>query len=110
LTRLIALQAYSCVECGRCTEHCPPFNTGKLLNPKEVVLGVRTYLNDNGPESTEPLVGRHLSAEAVFQCTTCGACEAECPVGIQHLPILVGLRRGQVNTGKWGMNTAPGFS
>ena len=102
LTRLIALQAYSCVECGRCTEHCPPFNTGKLLNPKEVVLGVRTYLNDNGPASTEPLIGRHLSAEAVFQCTTCGACEAECPVGIKHLPILVGLRRGQVNTGKWG--------
>jgi Fe-S oxidoreductase len=39
--------------------------------------------------------------EAAFQCTTCGACEFQCPVGIQHLPIIVGLRRGAVNTGKW---------
>ena len=39
--------------------------------------------------------------EAVFQCTTCGACEFQCPVGIEHLPIIVGLRRGAVNTGEW---------
>ena len=39
--------------------------------------------------------------EAAFQCTTCGACEFQCPVGIQHLPVIVGLRRGAVNTGKW---------
>ena len=39
--------------------------------------------------------------EAAFQCTTCGACEFQCPVGIQHLPQIIGLRRGAVNTGKW---------
>ena len=39
--------------------------------------------------------------EAAFQCTTCGSCEFQCPVGIQHLPMIVGLRRGAVNTGKW---------
>ncbi len=101
LTQIVSLQAYSCVECGRCTEHCPANNTGKLLNPKEIVLGLRHYLNDLGPKSEEPLLGNYNPQEAVFQCTTCGACEFQCPVGIEHLPILVGLRRGAVNTGTW---------
>ncbi|MGA9304824.1 MAG: (Fe-S)-binding protein, partial [Candidatus Sulfotelmatobacter sp.] len=101
LTQITALQAYSCVECGRCTEHCPANNTGKILNPKEIILGTRHYLNEFGPKSDELLLGKHLSTEAVFECTTCGACEFQCPVGIQHLPIIVGLRRGAVNTGKW---------
>jgi Fe-S oxidoreductase len=101
LTRLVSLQAYSCVECGRCTEHCPAANTGKLLNPKEIILGLRSYLNECGPASAEPLLGKYNSQEAAFECTTCGACEFQCPVGIEHLPILIGLRRGAVNTGAW---------
>jgi Fe-S oxidoreductase len=101
VTKLDALQAFSCVECGRCSEHCPAFNTGKLLNPKEVILGLREYLKDAGPASEEPLIGKFLAQEAVFQCTTCGGCEYQCPVGIQHLPMIVGLRRGAVNTGVW---------
>jgi Fe-S oxidoreductase len=117
LTQIIALQAYSCVECGRCTEHCPASTTGKVLNPKEIVLGVRSYLNAAGPGSEMPLLNEMraeaenaspdnraanwLSMEAAFECTTCGACEFQCPVGVQHLPILVGLRRGAVNTGAW---------
>jgi Fe-S oxidoreductase len=101
LTRLVTLQAYSCVECGRCTEHCPAANTGKVLNPKEIILGLRGYLNDLGPASDQPLLGKYNPQEAPFQCTTCGACEFQCPVGIEHLPILVGLRRGAVNTGAW---------
>ncbi len=101
VTRIVSLQAYSCVECGRCSEHCPATNTGKLLNPKSIILGVRGYLNEFGPGSEEPLIGKHIPREAVFQCTTCGGCEYQCPVGIQHLPIMIGLRRGAVNTGKW---------
>lgn len=101
LTRLVSLQAYSCVECGRCTEHCPANNTGKILNPKQVVLGLRAYLNELGPASVEPLLGKYNSQEAAFQCTTCGACEFQCPVGVEHLPIIIGLRRGAVNTGTW---------
>ena len=101
VTQLAALQAFSCVECGRCTEHCPANATGKLLNPKEIVLGVRNYLNEFGPASEEPLLGKHLAQEAAFQCTTCGACEYQCPLGIEHLPLIVGLRRGAVNTGQW---------
>jgi Fe-S oxidoreductase len=101
LTRLEALQAYSCVECGRCMEHCPAHNTGKALNPKEIALGLRSYLNANGAGSGQPLLGVHLSEEAVFQCTTCGACEYQCPVGVEHVPLIIGLRRGAVNTGRW---------
>jgi Fe-S oxidoreductase len=101
LTQLVSLQAYSCVECGRCTEHCPANNTGKLLNPKEIVLGIRGYLNEYGPTAEELLLGKYNSQEAAFQCTTCGACEFQCPVGIEHVPIIIGLRRGATNTGEW---------
>jgi Fe-S oxidoreductase len=54
LTQVVSLQAYTCVECGRCTEHCPANNTGKVLNPKEIALGVRGYLNEFGPASETP--------------------------------------------------------
>ena len=101
VTQIDALQAYTCVECGRCTEHCPAFNTGKVLNPKEIILGLRGYLNEFGARGEEPLLGKYISEDAAFQCTTCGSCEYQCPVGIQHLPVIVGLRRGAVNTGKW---------
>jgi Fe-S oxidoreductase len=101
LTQLVSLQVYSCVECGRCTEHCPAANTGKSLNPKEIALGVRSYLNEYGPTAEELLLGKYNSQEAAFQCTTCGACEFQCPVGIEHVPIIVGLRRGATNTGEW---------
>jgi Fe-S oxidoreductase len=101
VTRIDSLQAFTCVECGRCTEHCPAFNTGKVLDPKEIILGLRGYLNEFGPRGEEPLLGKYISEEAAFQCTTCGGCEYQCPVGIQHLPVIIGLRRGAVNTGKW---------
>ena len=101
ISRITALQAYSCVECGRCTEHCPANNTGKELNPKLIALGVRDYLNEYGNQNETPILTATVSQTAVFQCTTCGACEYQCPVGIQHLPMIIGLRRGAVNTGTW---------
>ncbi len=101
ITQIAALQSYSCVECGRCTEHCPANNTGKELNPKLIALGFRKYLNEYGNHDETPLLEATISKTAVFQCTTCGACEYQCPVGIQHVPLIVGLRRGAVNTGAW---------
>ncbi len=101
ISKLVSLQVYSCVECGRCTQHCPAFNTHKILDPKKIALGVRGYLNAEGPHSEKPILGSFVSQEAAFQCTTCGSCEYQCPVGIEHLPIIIGLRRGAVNTGKW---------
>ncbi len=101
VTRRMALQAFSCVECGRCQEHCPAHNTGKELNPKQMALGLRAFLREHGGGAEAPLAGPHLSLEAAFQCTTCGACEYQCPVGVEHLPLILGLRRGAVNTGAW---------
>ena len=101
VTRRLALQAFSCVECGRCQEHCPAHNTGKELNPKQMALGLRAFLREHGPGAEAPLAGPHLSEAAAFQCTTCGACEYQCPVGVEHLPLIIGLRRGAVNTGRW---------
>ena len=101
ISRITALQAYSCVECGRCTEHCPANNTGKELNPKLIALGLGEYLNEYGNQNETPILTATVSQKAIFQCTTCGACEYQCPVGIQHLPMIIGLRRGAVNTGTW---------
>ncbi|MEJ5368650.1 MAG: heterodisulfide reductase-related iron-sulfur binding cluster [Bryobacteraceae bacterium] len=101
VTRRMALQAFSCVECGRCQEHCPAHNTGKELNPKQMALGLRAFLREHGGGADAPLAGPNLSLDAAFQCTTCGACEYQCPVGVEHLPLILGLRRGAVNTGAW---------
>lgn len=101
VTQRMALQAFSCVECGRCQEHCPAHNTGKELNPKQMALGLRAFLREHGAGAEAPLAGTHLSEAAAFQCTTCGACEFQCPVGVEHLPLILGLRRGAVNTGRW---------
>ena len=62
---------------------------------------MREYQNDARPAVDEPLLGAHLSQEAAFQCTTCGAREYQCPVGIEHLPIIIGSVTGAVNIGKW---------
>jgi Fe-S oxidoreductase len=89
------------MECGRCTEQCPAYQTGKELDPRLIALGLNYYLDEYGPRSPAPILDVAVSAKAVFECTTCGACETHCPAGIQHLSMIVGLRRGAVNTGSW---------
>ena len=101
LTRVTALQAFSCVECRRCTEHCPANIVGKELNPKLIATGIRSYIESYGTASETPILEATISENAVFQCTTCGACEQECPVGVEHLPVILGLRRGMVNSKLW---------
>jgi len=101
ISRLTALQAYACVECGRCTEHCPAYNTGKELDPRLIALGLNYYMDEYGPSSESPILEVAITPKAVFECTTCGACETHCPAGIQHLSMIVGLRRGALNTKTW---------
>jgi Fe-S oxidoreductase len=91
------LDAFTCVECGRCQDNCPAYGTGKLLNPKELIL-----------QNQDGLLARKLGSKlpdlydpgVLWQCTTCGACENECPVGIEHLPLIIGARRGLVSNGE----------
>lgn len=91
------LDAFSCVECGRCQDRCPAFATGKALDPKQLVLDIRNGLLGN--KSDADIVGNGVSSEVLWQCTTCGACEDICPVGVEHLPMIIGMRRGQVAAG-----------
>ena len=91
------LDAFTCVECGRCQENCPAQAAGKALNPKTIILQTQQALLTK--TSDTKLVDVYTD-EALWQCTTCGACENQCPVGIEHLPILIGARRGLVSNGE----------
>jgi Fe-S oxidoreductase len=92
----IVLDAFTCVECGRCQVNCPAWGAGKELNPKTIVLQTQGALLAGGREKK---LGEVYSEKVLWQCTTCGACENQCPVGIEHLPILIGSRRGLVSNG-----------
>jgi len=97
----IVLDAFTCVECGRCQVNCPAWGAGKTLNPKTIVLQTQEALLAGAREKR---LGEVYTEEVLWQCTTCGACENQCPVGIEHLPILIGSRRGLVSNG-----AAPGY-
>jgi Fe-S oxidoreductase/nitrate reductase gamma subunit len=89
-TQLFMLDA--CTECGRCEAVCPAHAAGKPLSPKRVVLDLRDAIRAAGPEAG-PLAGGVVKADALWACTTCRACEEACPVAIEHVPLIVGLRQ-----------------
>jgi Fe-S oxidoreductase len=91
------LDAMTCVECGRCQVNCPAWGSGKELNPKTIILQTQAALLEGSRDKT--LVDVYTD-KVLWQCTTCGACENQCPVGIEHLPILIGSRRGLVSNGE----------
>ena len=98
--------SYSCTECGRCSDVCPATFTGKTLNPRLVIHDIKVNLLNNGPlitkkaEAALPLIGNSeegtVPVDAIWACTTCGACMEVCPVFIEHVPKLVGMRRNLV--------------
>jgi Fe-S oxidoreductase len=90
------LDALTCVECGRCQVNCPAWGAGKELNPKTIILQTQEAVLAGDREKK---LGEMYSEKVLWQCTTCGACENQCPVGIEHLPILIGARRGLVSNG-----------
>jgi Fe-S oxidoreductase len=91
------LDAFTCVECGRCQVNCPAWGAGKELNPKTIILQTQEALLAG---NNERKLGEIYSEKVLWQCTTCGACENQCPVGIEHLPILIGSRRGLTSNGE----------
>jgi Fe-S oxidoreductase len=90
---LMSLDA--CMECGRCTEVCPAWNVGKVLNPKHVVQDIRKALPGN------LLVAESVTEEALWACTTCNACVEACPVLIRHVDMIVDARRNLVAEGRF---------
>jgi Fe-S oxidoreductase/nitrate reductase gamma subunit len=99
LTRKHILDLYTCTECGRCTDHCPASRTGKLLSPKQLTIDLRDHLYGSAsklirePGTGPDLVGDVIDPEVLWACTTCGACEQECPVLISYVDKIVDLRR-----------------
>jgi Fe-S oxidoreductase len=95
------VDSFSCTECGRCQDVCPAYNTGKLLSPKLVIMGIRDQVFAEGPNllaggELSPIVGNGVPEEMVWDCVTCGACVHECPVSIEHIDHIVDLRRDLV--------------
>ncbi|HSA95424.1 MAG TPA: heterodisulfide reductase-related iron-sulfur binding cluster [Acidobacteriota bacterium] len=97
------LDAFACMECGRCQDACPAFASEKPLSPKMIVFNMERALlagdkalvgktRDALPE----LVPATFSEGEIWTCTTCGACQKECPVEIEHIRKIVGARRSQV--------------
>ena len=115
------LDGFTCTECGRCEAACPAHATGKPLDPKLFIMGIRemsvdaehgldlipnspivreTYgLDDTTPSAAalaQPIVDTAIPYDAVWDCVTCGACVEACPVLIEHVDKIVGLRRNLV--------------
>jgi Fe-S oxidoreductase/nitrate reductase gamma subunit len=115
------LDGFTCTECGRCQAACPAWATGKPLNPKTFIMGIRELsveaeqgmdLIPNSPIVREtygldgvrpaaaalarPIVDSAIPYDAVWDCVTCGACVEACPVLIEHVDKIVGLRRNLV--------------
>lgn len=95
------LDFFSCTECGRCQEVCPAYLSGLPLSPKEVILTLRdAFRTDRFPIARPlPLAGGIISRETLWACTTCGACQEACPLFIEHVPKIVGLRAALVEEG-----------
>jgi Fe-S oxidoreductase len=107
------LDGYTCTHCGRCTSVCPANQTGKVLDPRGVIVAIHDRTMDKAPlilkkqnneELTtdeqavwdKKLIGDYVNPDALWACTTCGACMQECPVNIEHVPAIVGMRRSMV--------------
>jgi len=88
------LQSDACTTCGRCNEVCPAHAAGKPLRPREVVLGLRNAIGDGD----KPL-HQWIDDDTLWSCTTCGACNHACPVGIEVYDKIIEMRRGRVETG-----------
>lgn len=85
------MDAYACIMCFRCQEVCPAYATGKVLSPAALEINKRYHLNYGGT-SDVPLT-QLISEEAVWACTSCGACVDICPVGNEPMRDILEMRR-----------------
>jgi Fe-S oxidoreductase len=105
------LDLFTCTECGRCQEVCPAHQSGLALSPKTLMMSLRDNLKERGralnaPDGTsskilnKELLGDVLPLETIWACTTCYACDQECPLFIEHIAPIVDLRRSLVIDGR----------
>jgi len=139
LTYKHIMDLYTCTECGRCSDNCPAYITGKKLSPKHLTLAIRDHLYSTEKEmfgkdslveepgdapaadpkpsaADEPihtfpaapagayfvgetvvdLVPNILHPDVIWGCTSCRACEEQCPVMISYVDKIIGMRREEV--------------
>jgi Fe-S oxidoreductase len=99
------LDFYSCADCGRCSDNCPANSVGRPLSPRFLTIKARDYCFQHYPMFRRPsngvaLVGNLYSEDEIWSCTTCGACEQECPMLVEYIDKIVDLRRGMVDEGR----------
>lgn len=89
------LDLIACTECGRCQDGCPAYATGKPLTPKGLIMDLRGHLlaRASGRDNGRRMVGGVIGEEVIWSCTTCGACHQECPVFIEPIAKIIGMRR-----------------
>jgi len=98
------LDVYSCTECGRCEAACPAYATGKPLNPKQINEDMRDAMMPSLPfligrkslaegQELPVLPGQTIATDVLWSCTTCRACEQACPLFIEFVDRIVGMRR-----------------
>ncbi|MFT6370923.1 MAG: heterodisulfide reductase subunit C [Maribacter sp.] len=97
------LNAYTCTECGRCTDECPANQTGKMLSPRKIMMDTRDRLVEVGKnidankgvfkDDGKQLLDDYITREELWACTSCNACVEACPVSIDPLSIIMDMRQ-----------------
>ncbi|EHR50192.1 Fe-S oxidoreductase [Saccharomonospora marina XMU15] len=109
----------ACTKCGRCHEVCPARTAGAPLSPRDLILDLRQWVDtqaggmtlldrETRGDASGPLTvgadariaGEVVPSQTLWACTTCMHCVEVCPVGIEHVPTIVQLRRGLVDEGE----------
>src|SRR4030042_2689904 len=100
----------ACTKCGRCHVVCPALISGLPLSPRDLILDLRDFLStkagavtlwdcETRAEKVEKVVGGLINGETLWSCTTCLSCTEHCPVAIQHLPLVIKMRRHMMEEG-----------
>ena len=96
------MNAYTCTECGRCTDECPANQTGKLLSPRKIMMDTRDRMEEVGrminqnsiiQDDGKQLLDDYITREELWACTSCNACVETCPIGIDPLSIIMDMRQ-----------------
>jgi len=98
----------SCTRCGRCQDNCPAYLSGKPLSPKKVIQDLKALLTERGPvllgskasgnpgENGRQMIGDIILEDEIWACTTCRACQEQCPVFIEPINKIIEMRRNLV--------------